>query len=443
MLTVNILIVLVLILLNRLFAMSELAVVSSRRARLQQRVDEGNRGAAVAQGLVDDPSRFLSTIQIGITLIGVFTGAFGGATIAGSLGEWLDAAVPGVEGEGQAIALAIVVAITTYLTLIFGELVPKRIALRNPELMASLVARPMGLLSRVAAPAVWLLGTSTEGVLKLLGLQGEGEEAVTEDEVRSMISEGTRSGVFDPREKAMIDGVLRLDDRSARSVMVPRPDVLWLDIDDDLQGIRRKIESYGYSRFLVCRGEIDELVGVVRTRDILDMLMREEPFELAKCVVEPVVALESTPILKLLDLFKDTGMHLAVVVDEYGGVEGIATMTDVVEVIAGDLPEHWEDASEQAVEREDGSWLIDGMMEIGDFERALGLSGIGHGKDYHTVAGFVLHRLEHFPAVGDSASWDGVRLEIVDMDGRRIDKVLVTLPEEGHSHSDAATDSDA
>ncbi|MDN5851027.1 MAG: hemolysin family protein [Nitrococcus sp.] len=436
MLTVSILILLILIVMNGVFAMSEMAVVSSRRARLQQRVAEGDRAAAAAHDLVDDPGRFLSTIQIGITLIGVVTGAFGGATIAAEVGDWVNINMPAFEGSGETVALAIVVAITTYLTLIFGELVPKRIALRNPEVMASLIARPMSLLSRIAAPAVWLLDTSTEGVLKLLRLQKGGKESVTEEEVRSMISEGTRHGVFDPREESMIKGVLRLDDRLARSVMVPRQDVLWLDIDDDLQAVRRKIEPSGYSRFLVCRGEIDEFLGIVSARDILDSLLHEEPFELAKFLAEPVVVPEGVPILRLLDQFKSTGVHLAVIVDEYGGLEGIATMKGVMEVIAGALPEHWEGARGQAIQRADGSWLVDGMMETGDFERVLGLNGIQHDKDYHTVAGFVLHCLEDFPAEGDSAYWNGIRFEILDMDGRRIDKVLVTPPVEQDSETE-------
>lgn len=436
MLTLSIVILLILIVMNGVFAMSEMAVVSSRRARLQQRVEGGNRAAAVAQGLVNDPGRFLSTIQIGITLIGVVIGAFGGTTIADEVGEWLNTNIPAVEGSGQTIALVIVVGITTYLTLICGELVPKRIALRNPEAMASLIARPMSLLSRIAAPAVWLLDTSTEGMLKLLRLQKGGKESVTEEEVRSMISEGTRHGVFDPREESLIDGVLRLDDRSARSVMVPRQDVLWLDIDDDLQTVRKKIESSGYSRFLVCRGEIDDFLGMVRARDILDSLLHDKPFELAEFITEPVVVPEGVPILGLLDQFKRTGVHLAVIVDEYGGLEGIATMRGVMEVIAGALPEQWEGTREQAIQRKDGAWLVDGMMETGDFERVLGLSGIQRNKEYHTVAGFVLHCLEDFPSEGDSVSWNGIKFEIIDMDGRRIDKVLVTRPIEGDSEAE-------
>src|SRR5699024_8675207 len=210
--------------------------------------------------------------------------------------------------------------------------------------------------------------------------------------------------------------------------MVPRPDVVWLDVADDLAAVNDKIAATGYSRFLVCRGEVDEVAGIVRTRDILDVLMRGETLELAQCMVEPMVVLDSTPVISLLDLFKNARMHMAVVVDEYGSMEGIVTMTDVVEVIAGDLPEHWEDDSEEAVQREDGSWLVDGMMDIDDFENALGLSGVAdEGRGYHTVAGFVLHCAQTMPSVGDEVRWNGIRIEIVDLDGHRIDKVLVTF----------------
>src|SRR5699024_3105743 len=238
-------------------------------------------------------------------------------------------------------------------------------------------------------PLVALLDCPTRAVLMLFGSRGAPDNRVTEGEVRSMIQEGAAEGVFDPREQAMIDGVLRLDDRSARSVMVPRPDVVWLDIDDDMDAVNEKISVTGFSRFLVCRGEIDEIAGMVRTRDILDVLMRGEALDLAQCMVQPIVVLDSTPVISLLDLFKNARMHMAVVVDEYGSMVGIATMTDVVEVIAGDLPEHWEEGSEEAVQREDGSWLVDGMMDIEDFEDALNLQGVGDGKSYHTVAGFV------------------------------------------------------
>ncbi|HET8725911.1 MAG TPA: hemolysin family protein [Alphaproteobacteria bacterium] len=427
MLTLEILIVLLLTVLNGIFAMSELAVVSSRRARLKQMADAGSAGARTALRLIDDPGRFLSTVQIGITLIGIFAGAFGGATLADKLGDQLDT-VPILAGNGDAIAIALVVIAITYLSLIVGELVPKRIALKNPERVASLVSRPMRLLSRVAAPVVWLLRASTDAILRLLRLHGEREATVTEEEVKTMISEGTQAGIFDPREKEMIEGVLRLADRPARSVMVPRQDVVWLDIDDDPETIRQEIKNSGYSRFLVCQGDIDEVVGVVRTRDMLDLAMQGQPVDLAKCMEEPVVVHEGTPVLKLLDLFKTTGIHMAVVVDEYGSLEGIVTVNDLMEVIAGDLPERGQETEEEAIRREDGSWLVEGMMPIDEFEDKAGLHNLKNGNGFHTVAGFVLHHLGHIPKAGECFIWNGARFEVVDMDGRRIDKVLV-VPE--------------
>lgn len=441
MLFVNILVIAGLIVFNGLLSMSEMAVVSSRRGRLRQMADEGRRGARIALRLVDEPNRFLSTVQVGITLVGVLAGAFGGTTLAAPLGEWLGQ-FEFLGGRSYTVAFVIVVALTAYFTLIIGELVPKHVALRNPERVAAFIAAPMQLLSRIARPPVWLLEISTNVVLRLIGMRDDSDSGVTENEVRSMISEGTEEGVFDPREQSMIDGVLRLDDRSARSVMVPRPSVTWLDIDDDLETVRQKIAATGFSRFLVCRGEIDELAGVVRTRDILDVLMRGESLNLAQVMIEPMVVLDSTPVISLLDLFKNAHMHMAVVVDEYGSMAGIATMTDVVEVIAGDLPEHWEGEHEQATQRDDGSWLVDGMMGVEDFENALGLSGVGDNKGYHTVAGFVLHCLESVPGVGDHVFWNDIRLEVLDMDGHRIDKVLVTPPPSPSPAKDGEDDGD-
>lgn len=439
MLTVNILIIVGLILFNGLLALSEMALVSSRRARLREMAEAGKHGARGALRLTEDPGRFLSTVQVGITLVGVLAGAFGGATLAAPLAQALKQFGVPVE-HAYSVAFALVVAITTFFSLIIGELVPKNIALRQSEQVACLVAGPMRGLARIARPVVWLLDMSTRIVLALFGIRGVADNRVTESEVRSMIREGTAEGVFDPREQAMIDGVLRLDDRSARSVMVPRPDVVWLDIGDDLLTVHEKISATGFSRFLVCRGEIDEIAGMVRTRDILDVLMRGEALDLNSCMVAPMVVLDSTPVIGLLDLFKNARMHMAVVVDEYGSMVGVATMTDVVEVIAGDLPEHWEDDSEEAVQREDGSWLVDGMMDIEDFENTLALDGVGEGKGYHTVAGFVLHCVQAMPKAGDYIYWNDVRLEVVDMDGHRIDKVLVTLPPQPQASAEADDD---
>ncbi|CAO3456855.1 hemolysin family protein [Azospirillum argentinense] len=424
MLSFEIAIIVALTLLNGVFAMSELAVVSSRKARLQSMADQGNSGARMALRLIDDPSRFLSTVQIGITLVGVVAGAYGGATLGDRLGQWLDS-FPALAGRGELLGVGGVLVVITYLSIVLGELIPKRIALKSPERVASLIAPPMRLLSRIAAPFVWLLGASTDLLLRLLGLQGAREESVTEEEVRSMISEGTQAGVFAPAEKEMIDGVLRLADRTVRTIMIPRPDVAWLDLGKAQADQLAAIRAGGHSRYPVCRGELDELVGVIHTRDLVDALVEGRPFDLEAQVARPLVVHDGTPILKLLELMKTSGHHLAVVVDEYGSIEGIVTLTDILETIAGDLPDVGEAMETAAVRREDGSWLVEGWMPVDEFEDTLGLRGVRGTGDFHTVAGLVLHHLGHVPVAGEAFEWNGVRVEVVDMDGRRIDKVLV------------------
>lgn len=431
MLIVEIAIIVLLTVLNGVFAMSELAVVSSRRVRLRVMADGGNTGARTALRLIDDPSRFLSTVQIGITLVGVGAGAFGGATLGARFGAWLDA-IPMFGGYGEVVGYATVIIAITYLSIVLGELIPKRIALKNPERTASIVARPMRLLSKVAAPFVWLLGASTDTLLRLLGLHGKRESTITEEEVRSMITEGTQAGIFAPEEKKMIDGVLRLADRTVRAIMTPRPEVVWLDAADPVDTLLDKIRSAGHSRYPVCRGDLEDIVGIVHTRDLLDDAARGKPFHLERRVAKPLVVHDGTSVLKLLDLMKSSGQHFAVVVDEYGIVEGVITITDILETIAGDLPEAGEAEEVAAVRREDGSWLVEGWMPVDEFEETLGLRGVRGAGKFHTVAGFVLNTLGHVPTVGEAFQHDGFRLEVVDMDGRRIDKILVhTVAEPG------------
>lgn len=422
-------IILLLTLANGVFAMSELALVSSRRGRLQGLAEEGDAGAEAALRLIDEPSRFLSTVQIGITLVGVLAGAYGGATLGARLGAWFDGfAVLGDRGEPLGVGLVIVSI--TYLSIVLGELIPKRVALRDPERIAAFMARPMRLLSRVAAPFVWLLGTSTDGLLRLFRLHGGREATVTEEEVRSLIHEGTRAGIFEPQEEEMIEGVLRLSDRTVRTIMTPRPDVVWLDPEEPHETLFEKIRTGGHSRYPVCRGELDRIVGVVHTRDLLDDAVRGRPLDVTTRAVEPLVVHDGTPVLKLLDLMKAGGQHLAVVVDEYGSIEGLVSMTDILETIAGDLPELGEDPEVAAVRREDGSWLIEGWMPVDEFEATLGLTGLRQAGDFHTIAGFVLHRIGHVPGAGEAFEHGGHRFEVVDLDGHRIDKILVVPPPE-------------
>jgi len=427
MLAAEVAIIVLLTLMNGVFAMSELAVVSSRRARLRTMADEGNAGARMALRLMDDPSRFLSTVQIGITLVGVVAGAFGGATLGARFGVWLDT-IALFGGYGEVIGYGTVVVGITYLSIVLGELIPKRIALKNPERTAALVARPMRGLSKAVAPFVWLLGASTDALLRLLGLHGAREVTVTEEEIRSMISEGARAGVFAPAEKEMIDGVLRLADRTVRTIMTPRLDVVWLDPDHPVDALLEQIRSSNHSRYPLCRGGLDEIVGIVHTRDLLADAVRGQPFDLRATAAKPLVVHDGTPVPKLLDLMKTFGLHFAIVVDEYGSVEGVVSTTDILESIAGDLPEAGEAPEVAAVRREDGSWLVDGRMPVDEFEDTVGLRNLRDLGDFHTMAGFVLYALGHVPATGEVFRHDGFRFEVVDMDARRIDKVLVVPP---------------
>lgn len=426
MLYLEIVFVLLLILMNGVLAMSELALVSSRKSRLEHMAGLGNKGARTALRLIEDPTRFLSTIQIGITLVGILAGAVSGATFADRFGDWLET-YPSVAPHGDTIAIGLTVVVITYLSLIVGELVPKRIALANPELVASRVARRMKLLSQLAAPAVWLLKVSTDVVLRFMKLSAMRKESVIEDEVKSLIAEGTLAGIFAPQEREMMDGVLRLADRPVRVIMTPRSEVLWIDAQADHETLKRVAETSRFSRLLVCDGSIDKAVGVVHTKDLLPLALKNEPISLKALMVPALIVLERLSVLKLIERFRLEGVHMAVVVDEYGVTEGVATLTDLLESIAGELPEGGEIAKPLIVQRSDGSWLVDGTMPIDEFEDRVSLRGLREHGGFDTVAGFVLQQLDHLPTVGESFLYQNARFEVVGMDGRRIDKILVRL----------------
>lgn len=422
----EILIVAALILLNGFFAMSELALVSSRPAELRRLAADGRHGAKAALDLLADPSRLLSAVQIGITLIGIIAGAYSGATLGVQMEAWLAATLPAVAEHADDIAITLVVTVITYLSLVVGELVPKRLALHHSEAIAMRVAPVMRLVATAGGPAVNLLRVSTDSLLRVLGQRPEGTRSVTEEEVRALIAEGALAGVIDPVEKEMLDRVMRLADRPAGSVMTPRPDIVWLDAGASPEDIRAKIAQSHHSRFLMAKGELDEWIGFLDTRLVLDHLLAGEPFDPLAAVREAPGVHEGTPVPRLLDIFKRSGAPMMVVLDEYGGVEGIVTMTDIMEAIAGELPIPGETEDRSAVRRDDGSWLLDGGLAIEEVESLTGLSRMAAEGYFHTLAGFMLARLAHLPSTGEHFDWSGWRFEVVDMDGRRIDRVLAT-----------------
>jgi putative hemolysin len=421
------LILVALVLVNGLFAMAELSLFASRATRLRQLAQEGSRGARAALRLLDEPTRFLSTVQFYITLIGVLAGVYSGARFAEPLADWLArfGALAPVTQYLDTTAYGIVVVGVTFLSLVIGELVPKRWALTNPEVNAARLAPLMEALALFSKPFVWVLQGSTELVSRLLGLRTTTNRAVSEEEIRSMIAEGAHTGIFHVAEHQMIEGVLRLPDRTVRSIMIPRGDVVWLDAADSRETVWNAVRTSGHSRYPVCRGQLDELVGVVMTGDLAEWLGNREAGELSGRVHAPLIVHESTRILRLLELFRESKMHFAVIVDEHGSIEGVVTPSDILTAIAGELPEAASEEPAEAVARDDSSWLVDGGMSIDDVERLLKGGNMRSGDDYTTLAGFVLAQLGHLPTTGESFRWRGLRFEVVDMDGRRIDKLLI------------------
>ena len=416
---------LLLILVNGLFAMSEMAVVSSRKTRLQQWADEGKSGAGVALELAAEPGHFLSAVQVGITLIGILSGAFGEATIAVGISDRI-ARVPALAPHAETIALAVVVMGITFLSLILGELAPKRFALRNPEGIAVMIARPMRLLAKAAHPLVWFLSFTTESVLKLLGSRPVSAPPVTEEEIKVMMEQGAEAGVFEQEEQQFVANVFRLDRLKVGAIMTPRADVVYLDVEDSSDDIQRKILDSSHSVMPVCRGGIINVLGIVHAKDLLRRSLSGESFDLLSLLTSPLFIPENATAMKLLEMCKKSGRHVAFVVDEYGDVQGLVSINDVLESIVGDIPSEGEPAEALAVRREDGSWLLDGMLPVDKFRELFPEMGLPEEESgtYHTLSGFILMRLGRIPAVADHFSWHGWRFEVVDMDGKRIDKVL-------------------
>jgi putative hemolysin len=422
-LSLEILIVAILTLVNGLLAMSELAVVSSRPARLKVLAAEGRRGAQVALRLQEDPGKFLSSVQIGITLVGVLSGAFSGATLGDRLGAALTAT--GIDAAiAMPLGVGIVVIVITYLSLIIGELVPKQIALRDAEGVASSVAPSMAFIATVAAPVVWFLDISGKLVLRLLGQSGESEEKVTDEEVKTIIAEAESAGVLETEERSMISGVMRLADRSARGLMTPRLDVDVIDLSDTTTEILERLRAMRHSVVPVQDGGVDEIVGVIVRKDLLEVLPEGEAIDLRALVKPAPVVMDRSSALDAIKAIRGSLVHMALVFDEYGHFEGIVTPGDILEAITGAFQEEEGDERPYVV-REDGSFLVSGWMQVDEFEDRIGVP-VSKDAKFETVAGYVLAELNHLPQVGEVFERGHWRFEVMDLDGRRIDKVLVT-----------------
>ena len=426
----EILIILLLVLLNGAFAMSELAIVSSRRSRLMAMQKRGVRGADTALALADDPKRFLPTVQVGITMVGIIAGAFGGARLSGTIAhalEILPFPVPFV----QEVAFALVVLAITYLSLILGELVPKQLALREPEKIAILVARPLALLARFTAPMVWLLGASSALVLRFFGPAPTSDQSVTEEEVKAVVAEGAEAGALETEERHMIERVLRLGDKPVRALMTPRNDIAWLDSNEPLGNLPERLRASHVTRFIVADGRVDNVVGVVAAKDLLDQLLAGGPMSLDAALRQPMVLPDTLTALDALERLRGDPLGMALVLDEYGSFEGMVTASDLLEAIIGELGPSEAMPSEAAVLRFDGSLLLDGSMPSDELRARLDLPEMPGAGTYHTVAGLMLALLQRVPREGDRIVWAGWRFEIVDMDGRRVDKVLASREEAG------------
>jgi len=427
-----------LIVLNGVFAMSEIALVTARRVRLARLADDGDTSAAVAMKLHDDPTRLLSTVQIGITSISILNGIVGEAVLAGPLALWLQSR--GVDAEVAGIAsTALVVVVITYVSIVIGELVPKRIGQFNPEGIARRVARPMMWLAVLTQPFVRLLSVSTNAILRLLGKQASSQEGVIEEEIHALLEEGSETGAIEQQEREMVRNVFRLDERHINSLMVPRADIVYLDTALPMEENLRRIAESEHSRFPVCRGGLDEVLGIVSAKQLLNQSLKGGQADLTAQLTPAVYVPESLTGMDLLEQFRASDTHLVLVIDEYGEINGLVTMQDVLEAVTGEFkPRNLEEA--WAVQRDDGSWLLDGLIPIPELKDRLELKSVpeeDRGR-YHTLSGLVMWLSGRLPQTGDVLTWENWRLEVVDLDGKRIDKVLATpVPAEEAQPTDA------
>ncbi len=424
----ELLILLFLIVLNGLFAMAEMAVVSSRKVRLQQWADDGRTGAAAALALANEPSNFLSTIQVGITLIGVTSGAFGEATLAKGLSEWLSQ-WNWLDEYSDGLSIAVVVGAITVVSLIIGELVPKRLALLNPEMIAGFLAKPMQVLSKVVHPLVMALSLTTDGVLKILGVRTSKEPPVTAEEINVLMEQGAEAGVFEEHEQALVSRVFHLDSTSVAGIMTARTDIVFLDLEEPREVNVRRIVEHGHSRIPVVRGGLDRIEGVVLARSLLADALAGKSLEFLSHAVKPLFVPSRISAMELMELFRKHRQTMAIAINEHGTVEGLVTLNDVMEALVGDIATVEEDEDRDLVRRHDGSWLIDGSVTIERLKNALDIDGPLPGNEegvYHTVGGLVMELLARVPVVGDRVESGGWRWEVVDMDNRRVDKVLAS-----------------
>jgi putative hemolysin len=413
-----------LILLNGFFAMSEISMISARRTRFQQLADEGDPRARTVLQLTSDPPRFLSTVQSGITMVGIFTGAFGGTTVAEELSRGLSR-IPFLATSARGVSVVIVVLLTTFFSITLGELIPKQLGLQYSERVALALAQAVRVLSAVLSPFSRVLTACSGLVLRVFGVKEMRHQPVSEEEIKVMIDEGIEHGMFVEAERDMIEGVFTLGDKRVAELMTPRGDIVWLDAGEARDATNTRIRESGHSRFPVCRGGLDTVVGVVRAKDILNCMLGEEVCDLALYTKPPLYVPENALVLKALEAFKKARQHVALAVDEYGVVQGLISIYDILEAIVGDIPSSEDEAEEpMAVKRSDGSWLLDGLLPLDRFKEIFGFDELPQEGSYQTLGGFMMQQLGRIPTPADFVDWAGLRLEIIDMDGNRVDKVL-------------------
>jgi len=427
---IDILIIVLLTFASGVFAMSEMAVVTARKSRLQEWASKGNTRARTALELAHTPNRFLSTLQISITFVSILAGAFAATTLAQRMVPLLTS-IPPLEPYSQPLALGLALLLITYFLFVLGDLVPKRLAMRYPETIATVTAIPLRWFSKILSPIVHLLTISSDMVSRLFGRAEAQESAVTEEEIKTLVQQGTEAGVFEESEQDMVEAVLRLGDKTARSLMTPRTQIVWLDLENRIDQIHEKIIESGYSRFPVGTGSLDDATGIVQAKDLLTANLAGKPMDLKALVQQPLFVPRTISALALLESFRSSGQHIALVVDEYGGIEGLLTHHDILEAIAGDMPFDAKPSDPKAVQRHDGSWLLDGMLSVDEFKEIFHVESLpGEKRDaYQTLGGFIFTQMGRVPSVAEHFEWNDLRFEVVDMDGKRIDKVLVTAVE--------------